>query len=201
MNRDNHYEAAFEWFLRGRGVAVVPIDEARRSCLDADEVKSPDFIVVGPDDAKLVVDVKGRQFPGVSAGKPVKTWQNWSTREDIDGLTRWAGRFGEGFRGVLAFVYHLMPSVVLPPDTPDLFAYRDRLYLARGVAVEDYREVMKARSPRWGTVDLSAADFRRLVKPFTHFLERTNHRGTETQSRPNTDKRIEMEPSSPAARH
>lgn len=170
MNRDNHYEAAFEAFLRGRGVAVVPVDEARRSYLDADEVKSPDFIVVGPDDARLVVDVKGRQFPGVSAGKLVKTWQNWSTRDDVDGLTRWAARFGEGFRGVLAFVYHILPSVVLPADTPDLFAFRDRVYLFRGVAVEDYREVMKARSPRWQTVDLAADDFRRLVRPFTHFL-------------------------------
>ena len=58
MNRDNHYEAAFEAFLRGRGVAVVPIDEARRSYLDADEVKSPDFIVVGPHDARLVVETR-----------------------------------------------------------------------------------------------------------------------------------------------
>src|SRR5439155_1646923 len=48
MRRDNHYEAAFEWYLRDRGIAVVPIDEARRSYLDADEIKSPDFIVVGP---------------------------------------------------------------------------------------------------------------------------------------------------------
>ena len=170
MKSDNHYEAAFEAFLRGRGVAVVPIDEARRSYLDADEVKSPDFIVVGPDDAKLVVDVKGRQFPGFSSGKTVKTWQNWVEAGDVDGLTRWAARFGAGFRGVLAFVYHVLPAVALPADTPDLFAFRGGLYLARGVGVEDYREFMKPRSPRWNTVDLPADDFRRLVKPFSHFL-------------------------------
>jgi hypothetical protein len=192
MNRGNHYEAAFEAFLRGRGVAVVPIDEARRSYLDADEVKSPDFIVVGPDDAKLVVDVKGRQFPGVSAGRPVKAWQNWSTRDDVDGLTRWAARFGDGFRGVLAFVYRILPSVALPADTPDLFAFRDRLYLARGVWVEDYREVMKARSPRWQTVDLAADDFRRLVRPFSHFL--LNRRGTEAQRENEIKQAIKSEP-------
>ena len=193
MNRDNHYEAAFEAFLRGRGVAVVPVDEARRSYLDTDDVKSPDFIVVGPDDAKLVVDVKGRKFPGLSGGKAVKTWQNWVETGDIDGLTRWAGRFGDGFRGVIAFVYHVLPSVILPDDTPDLFAFRDRVYLARGIDADDYRDHMKPRSPRWGTVDLPAADFRRLVKPFTYYLQRINHRGTEDTERIHTKKATDID--------
>ncbi len=70
MKRDNHYEAAFEWFLRDRGVGFVAVDEARRSLFDDESVKSLDFIIVGPRDAKLVVDVKGRQFPGGSADKP-----------------------------------------------------------------------------------------------------------------------------------
>ncbi len=170
MKRDNHYEAAFEWYLRDLGIAVVPIDEARRSYLDSEEIKSPDFIVVGPHRARLVVDVKGRQFPSLSAGKSRKTWQNWSTAGDIDGLTRWSGRFGDGFQGVLAFVYHVLPSVSLPHDTPDLFAYKGRTYLARGVDVHEYRVHMKARSPRWSTVDLPTAAFRQLVKPFTDFL-------------------------------
>ncbi len=170
MNRDNHYEAAFEAFLRGCGVAVVPIDEARRSYLDADEVKSPDFIVVGSDDAKLVVDVKGRKFPGGPPGKPRKVWENWSTRDDIDGLTRWAARLGSGFRGVLAFVYDLQPTVALPADTPDVFPFRDHTYLIRGVSAADYATSMRGRSPRWRTVHLPTAAFRQLVRPFTHFL-------------------------------
>ena len=170
MKRDNHYEMAFEHFLRDRGIAVVPIVETRRSYLDETEVKSPDFIVVGPRHAKLVVDVKGRQFPSLSAGKPRRTWQNWSTAGDVDGLSRWSGRFGDGFQGVLAFVYHVLPSVELPERTPDLFRFNSRLYLARGVGVEDYRLHMKSRSPRWSTVDLATADFRRIVHPFTDFL-------------------------------
>ena len=32
-NRDNHYEAAFEEYLRGRGVPYVAVDEAKRSVL------------------------------------------------------------------------------------------------------------------------------------------------------------------------
>ncbi len=30
-NRDNHYEAAFEEFLRSRGVPYVAVNEAKRS--------------------------------------------------------------------------------------------------------------------------------------------------------------------------
>jgi hypothetical protein len=172
MKRDNHYEAAFEWFLRDRGVGFVAVDEARRSLLGDESVKSLDFIIVGPHDAKLVVDVKGRQFPGVSGGKLRKVWQNWAEAEDIDGLERWAERFGPAFRGVLAFVYHVLPCVELPPDTPDLFAFRDHTYLARGVEVGEYRARMKRRSPRWDTVHLPAADFRELVRPFSWFLNR-----------------------------
>jgi hypothetical protein len=169
MKRDNHYEAAFDWWLRSRGAAVVPVVESRRSWLDESEVKSPDFIVLGSGQ-RLVVDVKGRQFPSLSAGKPRRTWQNWSTAGDVDGLARWSGRLGDDFRGILAFVYHVLPSVELPEGTPDLFRFNHRLYLARGVCVEDYRLHMKSRSPRWSTVDLATDDFRRLVRPFTSFL-------------------------------
>lgn len=178
MNRDNHYEAAFEAYLRERGAAVIAVDEARRSYLDDESIKSPDFLVVGLRDGRLVVDVKGRKFPGGSDEHPRKVWQNWCEREDVDALERWAARFGPGFRGVLAFVYHILPCVELPDTTPDLFAFRDRVYLVRGVAVEVYRASMRQRSPRWGTVHLPTADFRAAVKPFSHFLTGT---GVESQ--------------------
>jgi hypothetical protein len=46
MNRDNHYEAAFEEFLRSRGVPYVAVDEAKRSLMsDGASIKSLDFIV------------------------------------------------------------------------------------------------------------------------------------------------------------
>ena len=171
MKSDNHYEAAFDAYLRGWGVAVVPVLEARRSYLDPGEVKSPDFIVVAPCDAKLVVDVKGRKFPGSGpGGKPRNVWHNWCERDDVVSLARWADRFGGGFRGVLAFVYHLAPHVELPAGTPDLFAFRGRIYLLRGVCVDDYRAHMRTRSPRWGTVHVLTDNFRKLVKPISHFL-------------------------------
>jgi hypothetical protein len=170
MKSDNHYEAAFDAYLRQRGCAVVPVVEARRSYLDAEAVKSPDFIVIGPHDAKLVVDVKGRKFGSSATGKPRHVWQNWCELEDVHSLERWADRLGDGFRGVLAFVYHLGDDVRMPASTPDLFAFRGALLLVRGVGVGDYRRHMRTRSPRWRTVHLPTDDFRRIVKPMSAFL-------------------------------
>jgi hypothetical protein len=185
MDRSNHYEAAFEAFLRDRRVGFVPVDEARRTLLGDADVKSLDFIVV--DSARLVVDVKGRRFPGGSADSPRKVWQNWSTEEDVAGLARWAAHFGPDFRGVLAFVYHLEAGFRVPADTPDLFEHRDQTYLMRAVGADEYRAAMRTRSPRWGTVHLSTADFRRLVHPFTHFLESSQgHKGHEEGNKEGT---------------
>ena len=85
-------------------------------------------------------------------------------------LEPWAEHFGPGFRGVLAFVYHIAPVWRSPPDTPDLFVFRDARYLVRGVDVGDYRAAMRTRSPRWATVHLPTAAFRDMVKPFSYFL-------------------------------
>jgi len=175
MNRDNHYEVAFEAFLRERGVATLPIIEARRSYLDDSEIKSPDFLVVGPAETRYVVDVKGRKFPG-RGRRSHKVWENWSPRADVEGLARWAARFGSGFRGVLAFVYHILPEVELTRGTPDQFEFRKRLYLIRGVTVTDYRAAMRPRSPRWGTVHLTTDAYRGVVKPFSHFLSAATER-------------------------
>ena len=169
MKSDNHYELAFEAYLRARGVAALPVVEARRSYLDAGSVKSPDFLVVTAADVRLVVDVKGRKFGGTPL-KPRLIWQNWCEREDVESLERWAAHFGPGFRGVLAFVYQLPPEIELPPGTPDLFAFRGAIYLVRGVEVSAYRTAMRTRSPRWRTVHLPTAAFRGMVKPFSHFL-------------------------------
>jgi hypothetical protein len=63
-NRDNHYEAAFEEYLRYRCVPYVAVDEAKRSLLaNGESIKSLDFIVSSPGEITWLVDVKGRRFP------------------------------------------------------------------------------------------------------------------------------------------
>lgn len=169
MDRSNHYEAAVELYLRQRRLCYIAIDESRRSMLDEGTVKSLDFIVYGPGEARLLVDVKGRRFPGISNGKPRYTWECWAEAEDVTGLLRWERRFGTGYVGVLAFAYQLGPTVQLPDGIEDCWEFRGHRYLLRGIAVADYQEHQRVRSPKWNTVDLSRDVFRRLIRPFRSF--------------------------------
>jgi hypothetical protein len=170
MDRSNHYEAAFEAYLQWHRLCYVAVDERRRSLFEDIPVKSLDFIVYGPGGARLLVDVKGRRFPGGKPERPRRTWECWSTREDVDGLERWKEVFGPGFRGLLVFIYELLPEVILPDKTDDLWTWRGRRYLLRAVPVEEYRPLMRVRSPRWGTVGLAGPVFRKLVRPFHQFV-------------------------------
>jgi hypothetical protein len=169
MDRSNHYEAAFEAWLQDERLCYIAVDETRRCVLGDSPVKSLDFVVYGPAGARLVVDVKGRRFPGGPPGRPRRVWENWSTEDDINGLSRWAERFGPGYQGLLVFAYHVLPEVALPEDTEGLFFWRRRRYLLRGIDVDDYRRHLRVRSPRWGTVSLPGPVFRELVRPVQHF--------------------------------
>jgi hypothetical protein len=171
MDRSNHYEGAFEAYLQWHRLSYVAVDETRRAMLGDLRVKNLDFIVHGETGSRLLVDVKGRRFPGGKPEKPRRVWQNWCAREDIDGLERWEGLFGADYQGLLVFTYGLAPAVELPEDTLDLWTWRGRRYLFRAVTVRDYRRYMRVRSPKWGTVHLPGAAFRRLVRPlhdYTH---------------------------------
>jgi hypothetical protein len=169
MDRSNHYEAAFEAYLQWHGLCYVAVDETRRASLGDVRVKSLDFIVYGADGARLLVDVKGRRFPGGKPPRQRRVWENWSMREDVDGLAQWETLSGPGYQGLLVFTYHLGPAVALPEDVEDLWTWRGRRYLLRAVAADDYRRHMRTRSPKWQTVHLPLPIFRGLVRPFHAF--------------------------------
>ncbi|MHC4674764.1 MAG: HYExAFE family protein, partial [Planctomycetota bacterium] len=61
--RHIHYEAAFEDYLRSRGVPYVPVDEARRAIFSGAKIKSFDFLVYPGNEHHWIVDIKGRKFP------------------------------------------------------------------------------------------------------------------------------------------
>jgi hypothetical protein len=170
MDRSNHYEVAFESYLQCHRLCYVAVDETRRALLGDGPVKSLDFIVFGEDGARLVVDIKGRRFPAGPPKRPRRVWECWSTREDIDGLERWSGLAGEGYRGLLIFAYLLDPSVEMSENTPDLHVCQGKRYLFRAVDASDYREHMRVRSPRWKTVTLPRDVFRALVRPLRDFI-------------------------------
>ena len=102
MRRSNHYEAAFEGFIRSIRVPCVAIDEAKRAVYGEDGLKNPDFLLYPQFGSNLVVEVKGKRAKNARGRRD---WENWVTTDDLDGLVRWQAMFGPGFRAVLAFAY------------------------------------------------------------------------------------------------
>jgi hypothetical protein len=168
-NRDNHYEAAFEQYLRSRHVPYVAVDEAKRSILsDGATIKSLDFIVSAPGRTTWLVDVKGRRFPSGDIQK--QYWKNWSTRDDLVSLAKWEQLFGETFRGLFVFAYNILGDRA-PLPYEQLFQFRENLYGFVAVRLDDYAGHARPISPSWDTLAMPAADFRRLARPLDELLE------------------------------
>jgi len=161
-NRDNHYEAAFEAYLRRERLPYIAVDEARRSLVPNGSLKSLDFIVSPPGDTTWLVDVKGRRFP--SGDEHQHYWKNWSTRDDLRSLAAWEQHFGHGFCPLLVFAYHLVGCrSPLPHDL--LFEYREAHYGFVGVRLADYVPHARPLSESWDTVTMPAGQFRRSARP------------------------------------
>jgi hypothetical protein len=167
-NRDNHYEAAFEEFLRKCGVPYVAVDEAKRRLLsDGGSIKSLDFIVSAPGQGSWLVDVKGRRFPSGEVQR--QYWKNWSTRDDLRSLAQWEMLFGAGFRGLFVFAYDVLGDRA-PLPAEQLFEFRGSLYGFIAVPLVDYAGHARPISPRWDTWAMPAADFRRFARPLAELL-------------------------------
>ena len=171
-HRNIHYEAAFEEYLRSRGWPYVAVDEAKKAVFAGAAVKSFDFLVYSASGPNLLADVKGRKFPDVGSGRRGRTgraWENWVTREDVEGLAEWEKVFGQDFQGMLVFAYWLQGP---PQRSPfeDVLWFRERHYAFVGVPLADYVTVARPRSAKWQTMTMPAADFRRQAKDIASFL-------------------------------
>lgn len=167
MNRDNHYEAAFEAFLRDRRLPYIAVDEARRSVVAGGSLKSLDFIVSPPGQTSWLVDVKGRRFP--SGDEHHQYWKNWSTRDDLRSLAAWQDSFGADFCPILVFAYHLVAArSPLPPE--QLFEFRGDHYGFLGVRLSDYVPHARPLSDGWDTVAMPTGLFRRAARPLDDWL-------------------------------
>lgn len=167
-NRKNHYEAAFEAYLRDRKVPYVAVDEARRSLLpEGDSLKSLDFIVSSSKQTSWLVDVKGRRFP--SGNNHKQYWKNWSTQDDLKSLRRWESTFGARFQSLFVFAYNIVGDRAPLPEA-QLFEYRKLLYGFVGIRLSDYTKSVRTISPAWDTVAMSGTEFRRLARSIDFFL-------------------------------
>lgn len=167
-NRSNHYEAAFEAFLRQRRIPYVAVDEAKRSLWGGCQtLKSLDFIVSPSQGGlKWLVDVKGRNFP---AGRQRQCWRNWSTEDDLASLSQWEHNFGQHFSGLFVFAYRLTEDIA-PLPQEELFPFRENLYAFVAIRLAEYSQFARTLSRKWGTVSLPTETFRRLAEPATALL-------------------------------
>ena len=170
--RDNHYEAAFEAWLRWLRVPYVAVDESHRAATltsggDERSLKSLDFIVSPPRCAgSWLVDVKGRQFP--TAG--CQYWRNWSTADELESLAGWEALFGARFTGLLVFAYNVVGDRA-PLPAEELFVHQNSLYGFVGIRLEHYTSFATPLSARWGTVSVSIPRFRALARPVREYLQ------------------------------
>ena len=163
-DRTVHYEAAFEAFLRSRGIPYVAVDEAKKALFSNAKLKSFDFVVYSKNGPNLLIDVKGRQVRDRTGRKG---FESWTTQRDVEDLQQWEQVFGDDFKAVLTFVYWIDPP--LAPE-PGMFEHRDRWYLLMGIDLAEYRNSMRRRSAKWETVCLPAEEFRNLARPLESWL-------------------------------
>ncbi len=160
--RHIHYEAAFEDYLRSRGWPYIPVDEQRKAIFAGARIKSFDFLVYPPGRDAWLVDVKGRKFPYDGAGSK-RYWENWVTRDDLDGLSQWQEVFGDGFQPMLVFAYWLTGTADRDP-TSEIHVFRNQYYAFVGIRAADYAAHARRRSEKWDTVTMPAATFRKLAR-------------------------------------
>jgi hypothetical protein len=165
--RSNHYEAAFEAFVRALRVPCVAIDEAKRALSGESALKSPDFLLYPRFAANLVVEVKGKLAKNK---RGLRAWENWVTTDDLDGLVRWQTMFGPAFRSVLAFVYAEPVQAFPLPRENGAFEFRGVEYRFWAVELDEYIAHLRSRGPAWKAVAMARRAFRRRVRPLVEWL-------------------------------
>ncbi|MFO0906960.1 MAG: HYExAFE family protein [Isosphaeraceae bacterium] len=168
--RSNHYEAAFEAYIRSLRVPCVAIDEAKRALFEHGGVKNPDFLLYPRYGPNLVVEVKGKRGRDARGRRP---WENWVTTDDLDGLARWQELFGPGFRATIAFVYAEQSLPFPLPRSNGAFEFRGLEYRFWAVALDDYVQHLRSRGPAWKAVAMARAEFRSRVRPLIEWLPMT----------------------------
>jgi len=166
----NHYERAFENWLLDHRIPYAHCDEQRRLGPSSGSVKNFDFLLCPPSGGRVIVEVKGRTFAGASLAN-LRGLECWVTVDDVESLRVWRQALGPDHEAAFVFVYRVIQADVDLDGHEALAVGLDR-YVFFCVGLGDYARCMKRRSPRWRTVTLSAADFRRHAVGLSAFLSR-----------------------------
>ncbi len=166
--RSNHYELAFESYLREQRVAYVAVNEQRRSLVAQGSLKNLDFIVSPSNNVSLLIDIKGRRFP--SGNRQKQYWRNWSTWDDLQSMARWQEKMGSGSCSLFVFAYELV-GTRSPVEPSQVYEFRDRWYAFLAVRIADYIHFCRPLSTAWQTVTMPTRLFRQAAFPIADVLD------------------------------
>ncbi len=164
----NHYERAFENLLIDNHIKYVKVDEHKKAVFGQSKIKSFDFLLYPPNGQIIIAEVKGRIFKGTSLSK-LTGLECWVTTEDVDGLREWQKVFGSNHKAVYVFAYKI-ENIDVDYDGREAFHFEANRYVFFCIRLDDYRQFMKQRSPKWQTVTLPADKFRECVAEIKDFL-------------------------------
>ncbi|MHC4756485.1 MAG: HYExAFE family protein [Planctomycetota bacterium] len=156
----NHYELAFGNWLIDNRIQYIAVDEQKRAAFGRSKIKSFDYLIT-LNGQQIIAEVKGRKFKGTSFAK-LSGFECWVTADDIDGLAEWQAVFGAGYSSAFIFAYRV-ENIDVDFDGREVYEFRDNKYIFFCIRLDDYLRYMKIRSPKWKTVTLPAAKFRKCA--------------------------------------
>jgi hypothetical protein len=156
----NHYELAFGNWLIDNRIQYIAVDEQKRAAFGRSKIKSFDYLIT-LNGRQIIAEVKGRKFKGTSFAK-LSGFECWVTADDIDGLAEWQEVFGAGYSSAFIFAYRV-ENIDVDFDGREVYEFCDNKYIFFCIRLDDYLRYMKIRSPKWKTVTLPAAKFRKCA--------------------------------------
>ena len=155
MDRSNHYEAAFEAYLKDKGLSYIAIDETRPALYGAKTLKNLDFIVHATLLRTCSSTSRAGDFRQAHPTKPRAVWECWSTSDDLEALDSLAPAVWLGYQGLLLFLYDIDPGSPACPTTSKISGVSAAIAICCGRSPPTIIKCTSAlRSPRWGTVSL-----------------------------------------------
>ncbi len=165
----NHYEGAFENWLRDRQVEYIRADEHERIGPRSRSVKNFDFLLYPQSDRRIIAEVKGRTFHGTSL-TGMTGLECWVTLDDVESLQTWQEVLGPEHEAVFVFAYRI-EQVDVDLDGREALSFGSDRYVFFYLRLADYRRAMKRRSPKWRTVTLPAKAFRQHARELASLLQ------------------------------
>ena len=138
------------------------------SCNPSIAVSRFDFFLYPPNQPTIIAEVKGRKFKGTTFEK-LTGFECWVSAEDVEGLANWQRVFGPSHLAVFVFAYKI-ENVDVDFDGREVYESSAGRYVFFAVRLDEYRQYMKLRSPKWGTLTLPAEKFRQSAVQMQQLL-------------------------------